>query len=138
VGELFAANPVTGTGSMTVPLATGPGRSGFGSQLSLSYDSGAGNGSFGSGWHLVLPSITGKTDRGQPHYADAWESDVFILSGSEDLVPLLVEEHGVWQREHTYRILDDGTTYTVSVLSLQDRGIVCPHRAMDEPENTLE
>src|SRR5215211_3444681 len=44
IGEKFAANPVTGTGSMSVPLATSPGRSGFGPQLSLSYDSGAGNG----------------------------------------------------------------------------------------------
>ena len=30
LGEKFAANPVTGTGSMTVPIATSPGRSGFG------------------------------------------------------------------------------------------------------------
>jgi len=29
-GEKFAANPVTGTGSMSVPIATGPGCSGFG------------------------------------------------------------------------------------------------------------
>ena len=56
IGEKFAANPVTGTGSMTVPIATSPGRSGFGPQLSLSYDSGAGNGPFGFGWSLSLPS----------------------------------------------------------------------------------
>jgi len=37
IGEKFAANPVTGTGSMTVPIATSPGRSGFGPQLSLSF-----------------------------------------------------------------------------------------------------
>jgi len=30
IGEKFAANPVTGTGAMTVPIATSPGRSGFG------------------------------------------------------------------------------------------------------------
>ena len=47
IGEKFAANPVTGTGSLTVPIATSPGRSVFGPQLSLSYDSGAGNGPFG-------------------------------------------------------------------------------------------
>lgn len=47
MGEKFAANPVTGTGSMTIPIAASPGRSGFGPQLSLSYDSGAGNGPFG-------------------------------------------------------------------------------------------
>ena len=52
IGEKFAANPVTGTGSMSVPIATSPGRSGFGPQLSLSYDSGAGNGPFGFGWSL--------------------------------------------------------------------------------------
>ncbi len=87
MGEKFAANPVTGTGSMSVPIATSPGRSGFGPQLSLSYDSGAGNGAFGLGWNLSLPSITRKTDKGLPKYQDEDESDVFILSGSEDLVP---------------------------------------------------
>src|SRR5438034_5357051 len=89
IGEKFAANPVTGTGSMTVPIATSSGRSGFGPQLSLSYDSGAGNGPFGFGWSLSLPSITRKTDKGLPQYFDADESDVFILSGAEDLVPEL-------------------------------------------------
>src|SRR5438034_5406667 len=90
IGEKFAANPVTGTGSMTVPIATSPGRSDFGPQLSLSYDSGAGNGAFGFGWHLTLPAITRKTDKGLPQYRDADESDVYILSGAEDLVPVLL------------------------------------------------
>lgn len=87
IGEKFAANPVTGTGSMTVPIVTSPGRSGFDPQLSLSYDSGAGNGPFGFGWSLSLPSITRKTDKGLPRYQDADEADVFILSGAENLVP---------------------------------------------------
>src|SRR5438045_5929837 len=68
IGEKFTANPVTGTGSLTVPIAVSPGRSGFGPQLSLSYDSGAGNGPFGIGWSLSLPSITRKTDKGLPRY----------------------------------------------------------------------
>src|SRR5262245_963684 len=88
IGEKFAANPVTGTGAMTLPIATSPGRSGFGPQLSLSYDSGAGNGPFGFGWSLSLPAITRKTDKGLPRYFDGGEnqrdSDVFILSGAED------------------------------------------------------
>jgi len=42
VGEKFAVNPVTGSGSMSVPIATSPGRSGFGLRLSLSCDSGSG------------------------------------------------------------------------------------------------
>jgi RHS repeat-associated protein len=99
IGEKFAANPVSGTGSLTVPIYTSPGRSGFGPQLSLSYDSGAGNGPFGFGWSLALPSLTRKTDKGLPQYADVAESDIFILSGAEDLVPLLVENNGQWERD---------------------------------------
>ncbi len=89
MGEKFAANPVTGTGSMSVPIATSPGRGGFGPQLALSYDSGAGNGPFGLGWHLSLPAISIKTDKGLPRYLFNEESDVFILAGAEDLVPVL-------------------------------------------------
>ncbi len=101
MGEKFAANPVTGTGSMTVPIATSPGRSGFGPQLSLSYDSGAGNGPFGFGWHLSLPSIIRKTDKGLPRYHDAEESDVFMLSGAEDLVPVYRQDtDGTWVASH--------------------------------------
>jgi RHS repeat-associated protein len=89
IGEKFAANPVTGTASLTVPIHASPGRSGFTPELSLTYDSGAGNGPFGFGWSLALPGITRKTDKGLPRYLDAEESDVFVLSGSEDLVPEL-------------------------------------------------
>lgn len=101
IGEKFAANPVTGTGSMSVPIATSPGRSGFGPQLSLSYDSAAGNGPFGFGWSLSLPSITRKTDKGLPQYCDAVDSDVFILSGAEDLVPVYRQDpDGSWIAGH--------------------------------------
>lgn len=89
MGEKFAANPVTGTGSISVPIGTSPGRGGFGPQLSLSYDSGAGNGPFGLGWHLSLPAISIKTDKGLPRYRFDEESDVFLLAGAEDLVPVL-------------------------------------------------
>src|SRR5215216_3809921 len=91
IGEKFAANPVTGTGTFSVPIATPPGRAGFGPQLTLTYDSGAGNGPFGLGWSLGLPSITRKTDKGLPRYDDSSESDVFLLSGAEDLVPVLAD-----------------------------------------------
>jgi RHS repeat-associated protein len=100
IGEKFAANPVTGTGTMSVPISTSAGRSGFGPQLSLAYDSGSGNGPFGFGWSLALPSITRKTSKGLPQYLDASESDVFILSDAEDLVPVLGQtKHGKWERE---------------------------------------
>ncbi len=113
IGEKFAANPVTGTGSLSVPIFTSPGRSGFGPQLSLSYDSGAGNGPFGLGWNLSLPSITRKTDKGLPKYQDAEESDVFILSGAEDLVPVLVEKDGEWQPEQLPPRTVDGKTFSI-------------------------
>jgi RHS repeat-associated protein len=100
IGEKFAVNPATGTGSLSVPVATSPGRSGFGPQLALSYDSGAGNGPFGMGWSLFAPSIARKTDKGLPRYRDADESDVFIISGAEDLVPAFKRSaDGTWARD---------------------------------------
>jgi len=112
MGEKFAANPVTGTGSMSVPIATSPGRSNFSPQLSLSYDSGSGNGPFGFGWILSVPSIIRKTDKGLPKYQDAEESDVFILSGAEDLVPMLIEAGGQWQRDSQARSVN-GVDYRI-------------------------
>src|SRR5262245_44144840 len=92
MGEKFGANPVTGTAAMTVPILCSPGRSGFGPQLSLSYDSGSGNGPFGFGWTLSLPGIARKTEQGLPQYRDGEESDVYVLSGAEDLVPVVDAE----------------------------------------------
>lgn len=68
IGEKFAANPVTGTGSMTVPIAIHPRRSGFGLELLLSYDSGPGKGRFGFEWSLSLLSIARKIDKGLALY----------------------------------------------------------------------
>ncbi len=99
IGEKFDINPVTGTGALSIPVVASPGRSGFSPQLSLSYDSGAGNGAFGLGWNLGVPSITRKTQKGLPQYQDAVDSDVFILSGAEDLVPTLVWNGNDWVRD---------------------------------------
>lgn len=89
IGEKFSVNPATGTGSFSIPFPLSPGRAGFTPQLNLSYDSGSGNGTFGFGWSISAASITRKTDKGIPRYDDGGESDVFILSGAEDLVPVL-------------------------------------------------
>lgn len=99
IGEKFAANPVTGTGALTVPIYASPSRPGFSTQLALSYNSGSSNGPFGFGWSLPLPMITRKTDQGLPQYIDNAESDVFILSGAEDLTPGLVQVKGQWTRD---------------------------------------
>jgi hypothetical protein len=142
MGEKFAANPVTGTGSMSVPIATSPGRSGFGPQLSLSYDSGAGNGPFGLGWNLSLPSITRKTKKGLPKYQDADESDVFILSGAEDLVPILTQTAGgqwVW-RTFLPEQYTAPSIYRNQVVSSTHRRPVRLRRALDhqtDPKDTF-
>ena len=83
-----------------MPLATSPSRSGFVPQPALTYGSGAGNGPFALGWNLLLPRITRKTDRGLPKYRDDDKSDVFIFSGTEDLVPVLIQNAAKqWVRE---------------------------------------
>ncbi len=92
IGEKFTANPVTGTGSLAVPIAVTPSRAGFVPELSLAYDSGAGNSAFGLGWNVAIGSVRRKTDKGLPQYRDGnrigdEDSDTFVLSGVEDLVP---------------------------------------------------
>lgn len=99
IGEKFQANAATGTGKLTVPLPASGGRSGFVPELSLSYDSGSGNGILGMSWSHSLPSVTHKTDKGLPKFRreEKEECDVYILSGAEDLVPALVlDREGQW------------------------------------------
>ena len=74
---------------------------------------GDGIGFFRRGRSLSWPTITRKTDKGLPRYLDGDESDVFIISGAEDLVPVLDGAgnrvsfprtlHGVAYRVHLYR-----------------------------------
>lgn len=90
LGEKFSANPVTGTGSMSVPVFISPGRGGFNPEITLSYDSGNGNGPFGFGWHLSIPMVSRKTDKGLPLYND--QQDTFLLSNAEDLVPIFRQD----------------------------------------------
>jgi hypothetical protein len=108
IDEKFTVNPATGTGSLNVPIFTSPGRSNFQPQLSLSYNSGTGNGPFGMGWDLSVPSITRKTDKGIRRYWDQEDSDTFILSDAEDLVPVLAKKDVNWERKtNEDRILDN-------------------------------
>lgn len=119
IGEKFIADPQTGTCSFTVPIVVPYGRRGFQPSLSLGYSTGAGNGFFGLGWSLSVPGIARKTSSGVPVYDD--DTDVFILSGSEDLVEVgLAHDGGVLYRPRTeglyarivhYRIRDAGTDF---------------------------
>jgi len=69
--------------------------------LSFAYDSAKGNGPFGLGWSVTLPSIARKTEQMLPRYRDGEGSDVFVLSGFEDLVPVLIAP--AWQPDVTER-----------------------------------
>src|SRR5205823_6966624 len=87
LGEKFSANPATGTGSFSVPLPLSAGRSGFGPALALSYDSGSGNGVFGLGWRLDVPTVTRKSDKGVPAYRDAGpEVEIAATPGAEPVL----------------------------------------------------
>ena len=91
IGEKFSPDLHTGTGNFTVPVNLPSGRNGFQPELNLLYSTGHGNGSFGLGWSLNIPGVTRKTSAGVPLFHDNFfdnNSDVFILSGAEDLVPV--------------------------------------------------
>jgi RHS repeat-associated protein len=94
IGEKFDTDAFTGTASFTVPIAVSPGRGGFQPDLALRYDSGSGNGPFGLGWTLGVPSVRRKTSRGLPQYGPDDSTDVFLFASAEDLVPRLVEPQG--------------------------------------------
>ena len=100
IDEKFSVNAENGGCDLSVPLPFSKTRSGLDSSLALRYSSGAGNSAFGVGWSLTLPSIRRRTDRRLPRYDDAGESDVFVFSGAEDLVPAYRDEGGGnWVRD---------------------------------------
>ncbi len=113
IDEKLSVNQPTGTASLTVPVFTSPARQGFAPKLALRYDSGEGNGPFGLGWTLDVASITRKTSMGLPRYDDVAGTDVFMLSGAEDLVPLLAESAGAWVPQSSTQVIGT-TSYVVT------------------------
>ena len=93
IGETFQPDEFSGTAGLSIPIATAPCR-GFEPQLSVSYSSGAGNGIFGLGFALSVPNISRKTSKGLPKYDD---TDTFILSNADDLVPVGCRTEGSYQ-----------------------------------------
>ena len=86
IGEKFVPDLQMGTGHFSVPLDLPAGRNGFQPGLQLAYSTGTPEGVFGFGWSLAVPAVTRKTEKGIPRYRDA--EDIFLLSGTEDLVPV--------------------------------------------------
>jgi RHS repeat-associated protein len=83
------------------------------------------------GWSLSVPSITRKTDKGLPRYA-ADPEDVFVLSGTEDLVPVLAEHAGDWQARPVRRSVD-GREYLVQAYRPRVEGLFARIERWDEP-----
>ena len=84
IGQSFQPNAFTGTAGLSISVPTSPCR-GFEPQLGLQYSSGSGNGVFGIGFGLAIPSISRKTAQAIPRYDD---SDTFVMSEADDLVPV--------------------------------------------------
>lgn len=85
IDQKFQVDPNTGTLTLSFPLQVTASRNQCQPSLSLGYSSGSGNGPFGLGWSLSTETVSRKTSKGVPEYK---ESDTFILSGHDDLVPL--------------------------------------------------
>lgn len=108
IDEKFEVNAANGTAAFNIPLPVTPGRNGFSPALTLNYNSGGGNSPYGLGWSINFPSIQRKTDKQLPRYRDRMEEDIFMFSGSEDLVPFLTEAApGNWQTLEYCDPIDD-------------------------------
>jgi hypothetical protein len=92
MGESFSAQLSTGIATFSVPIALPDARGAAQPALSLSYNSGGGEGLAGFGWDLGVPAISRQTDRGLPLYDDrsAWhpQQDRFVFNGGQELVPI--------------------------------------------------
>ena len=83
LGETFAPDLSTGTGTMAIPIDLPNGPNDCGPKLALRYDSGTPNGPFGLGWSIALPRLIRSTMVGRPRFDD---SDTLVLEGSGPLV----------------------------------------------------
>lgn len=110
IGETFQSNAFTGTASLSIPVHVSPCR-GSEPSISLDYSSGAGNGPFGLGFTLTLPSISCKTSKGLPRYD---ETDTYLLANTDDLVPIIGS-----QRDSQV----DGTIYRVTAYHPRTEGL---------------
>jgi len=118
IGETFQPNLFSGTGNHSIPIAITPGRNGFGPTLALQYSSGNGNGVFGLGWDLSIPRVTRKTEKGLPKYDG---TDVFVMSGAEDLVPCLEKVVDPITGQDSWRVRQPVVTATHTIYRYRPR-----------------
>ena len=95
MNDIKAADPTAKLNIITPPTANNrgsanlqyafempPARNGMAPSLAISYNSDGGNGWFGQGWDLSVPSITLDTRWGVPRYDLTDETETYSLSGS--------------------------------------------------------
>lgn len=82
--ESFVINSFSGSSTLAVPIACSPCRN-FEPSLSITYNSNSGNDIFGLGFSNSIPFISRRTEQNIPQYKD---SDIFVLNGSDILVPV--------------------------------------------------
>lgn len=84
MGEQLQVDAFTGSLNISLPLEITACRD-FTPELELAYTSSVGNGVWGMGVELNLPSIVRRTNQGVPLYNN---QDVFLMTGADYLVPL--------------------------------------------------
>ena len=119
LGKSFQPQLNTGAASYAITLALPPGPAGFAPSLTLTYNSGFGNGPLGRGWRLNGPlALERQTEKGFPRYRDTDRGgqipDVFVFQG-EELVPL---------SDGTYRLENDESFRRFTPIASQPGGAV--------------
>lgn len=110
IDEKFSVNASNGTSGFSISLPFSASRNSFAPSMSLSYNSGSGNSIFGLGWIADAPSIARKTQNRLPKYNDSIDSDIFMISGAEDLVPAYKkDDSGNWIKDSS---TSNGATIT--------------------------
>jgi len=121
IDQKFTANAVTGTGSLSIPIpVTTSGRSDFSTAaFAPRMTQAPATARLVSGGECRFPQSRAKTDKGLPRYRDEDGSDTFILSESEDLVPLWKEQSGTWNKD-AFEITVGAVEYAISAVSPQN------------------
>jgi RHS repeat-associated protein len=91
LGETFAPDLSTGTGTYAIRLDLPNGPNDIGPHLSLRYDTAGGNGPFGMGFSIPMPRLLRSTATGYPQYTG---EDTLMLEGAG---PLLSTEPGLYR-----------------------------------------
>jgi RHS repeat-associated protein len=76
----------TGDAKLSYPIEVPPGRANMQPQLSVAYNSAAGDGWLGLGWDVAIPAITVDTRWGVPRYDGGLETETYLLG--DQLTPV--------------------------------------------------